>query len=130
MSRSWAVSPTEHRKVGRPLGRRHTGQRGRGDAFLHHAVDDHSRLAYSEILTDEAKQTAAAFWQRANAFCVDHGITVKSVLTDNGNCYRARSFALALGPAINHKGPDRTDHKPTEKHRTLQPHAGHRMGLR
>ena len=92
-----------HRKVGRQLGRRHTGQRGRGYAFLHHAVDDHSRLAYSEILADEAKQTAAAFWQRANAFFVDHGITVKSVLTDNGNCYRARSFALALGPAINHK---------------------------
>jgi Integrase core domain len=40
----------------------------RGYTFLHHAVDDHSRLAYSEILADEKKETAAAFWQRAHAF--------------------------------------------------------------
>ena len=92
-----------HRKVGRQLGRRNSGHRRRGYAFLHHAVDDHSRLAYSEILPDEAKETAAAFWLRANAFFVDHGITVKRVLTDNGNCYRAAYFAQALGPAIKHK---------------------------
>jgi hypothetical protein len=34
-----------------------------GYAYLHHAVDDHSRLAYSEILDDERKETAAAFWE-------------------------------------------------------------------
>ena len=38
----------------------------RGYAYLHHAVDDHSRLAYSEILDDERKETAAAFWERAS----------------------------------------------------------------
>ncbi len=57
-----------HRKFGRTIGNRNNRQGGRGYSFLHHAVDDHSRLAYSEILTDERKETAAAFWLRANTF--------------------------------------------------------------
>lgn len=70
----------------------------RGYSFLHHAVDDHSRLAYSEILGDEKKETAAGFWLRANAFFADAGITVTAVMTDNGSCYRSGAFAEALGP--------------------------------
>ena len=92
-----------HRKLGRTLGNRNNKNRGRGYAFLHHAVDDHSRLAYSEILADERKETAAAFWGRANRFFLAHGITVKRVLTDNGSCYRSKLFAQALGPNITHK---------------------------
>jgi transposase InsO family protein len=69
----------------------------RGYSFLHHAVDDHSRLAYSEILRDEKKETAAGFWLRANAFFAAAGITVTTVMTDNGSCYRSRAFAAALG---------------------------------
>jgi transposase InsO family protein len=75
----------------------------RGFTFLHHAVDDHSRLAYSEQLPDERKETAAAFWARACAFFTAHGITVTAVMTDNGACYRSRAFAAALGPAIKHR---------------------------
>ena len=75
----------------------------RGYTFLHHAVDDHSRLAYSEILADEKKQTAAAFWQRAHAFFTDDGITVRAVMTDNGSCYRSHAFAQALGPNVRHR---------------------------
>ncbi len=66
-------------------------------------MDDHSRLAYSEILTDERKETAAAFWKRANAFFAGHGITVKAVLTDNGSCYRSRLWAKTLGTTIKHR---------------------------
>jgi transposase InsO family protein len=73
-----------------------------GYAYLHNAVDDHSRLAYSEILADERKETAAAFWRRAEAWFAGCGITVQRVLTDNGSCYRSRDFAAALGP-ITHK---------------------------
>lgn len=40
----------------------------RGFLFLHHAVNDHSRLAYSEIFNDEKKETAAGFWERAWGF--------------------------------------------------------------
>jgi Integrase core domain len=90
-----------HRKVGRPTGRR--SRSGVGYCYLHHAVDDHSRLAYSEILNDEHQETAAGFWARANTFFADHGITVREILTDNGNCYRSKVFAQALDPDITHR---------------------------
>ena len=92
-----------HRKLGRTIGNRHNKQQGRGYAFLHHAVDDHSRLAYSEILDDERKETATAFWQRAKQYFSDHGIVVRRILTDNGSCYRSKLFAKALGDDVKHK---------------------------
>jgi transposase InsO family protein len=88
-----------HRKLGRQTGTRNNGRHGRGYAYLHHAVDDHSRVAYSEILGDERGETAAAFWGRARAFFADLGVSVTAVLTDNGACYRSRAFAVALGDA-------------------------------
>jgi transposase InsO family protein len=86
-----------HRMFGRTIGNRNNKKQGRGYSFLHHAVDDNSRLAYSEILDDEKKETAAQFWLRANAFFAAAGITVTAVMTDNGACYRSRDFAAALG---------------------------------
>ncbi len=75
-----------------------------GYSYIHSAVDDHSRLAYSEVLPDERKDTAIAFWQRANAFFAAHGVTVERVLTDNGACYKARLFTQTLAAAgIAHK---------------------------
>lgn len=71
----------------------------RGYAFFHHAVDNHSWLAFSEILTDERKETVAAFWERAQAFFANAGIHVDAVMKDNGGCYRSRAFAAALGDA-------------------------------
>jgi transposase InsO family protein len=75
----------------------------RGYVFLHHAVDDYSRLAYSEQLLDERKETAAAFWERARVFFADAGIGVRAVMTDNGACYRSHVFAQALGPGVKHR---------------------------
>jgi transposase InsO family protein len=75
----------------------------RGYRYLHHVVDDHSRLAYSEILDNEQKDTAAGFWQRACAFFAAAGITVREVMTDNGSCYRSHAFAAALGEGIKHR---------------------------
>ncbi|MEY1675415.1 IS481 family transposase [Gordonia sp. ABKF26] len=92
-----------HRKLGRTIGNRHNKKHRPGYAYLHHAVDDHSRLAYSEILTDERKETAAQFWDRAMAFFQGHGITVRRVMTDNGSCYRSKVFAESLGVEIKHK---------------------------
>jgi transposase InsO family protein len=75
-----------------------------GYSYIHSAVDDHSRLAYSEVLPDERKETATAFWQRAHTFFAHHGITVERVLTDNGACYKSRHFTHALNAAgITHK---------------------------
>lgn len=68
-----------------------------GYCYIHSAVDDHSRLAYSEELPDETAQTAAAFWRRAVAFFTDHGITkIERCLTDNGSCYVSIKFGQAL----------------------------------
>ncbi|WP_312856696.1 IS481 family transposase [Arthrobacter mobilis] len=91
-----------HRALGRAKGRRNR-RPGTGYAYLHHAVDDHSRLAYSEILPDEKQATAAGFWTRAAAFFTAHGAMVKAVLTDNGSCYRSRAFAASLGPQVKHR---------------------------
>lgn len=88
--------------LGRQARNRNNKKRGRGHAILHHAVDDHSRLAYSEILADERKETAAAFWRRANAFFQQAGIAVTAVMTDNESCFRSRDFAAALGD-IQHR---------------------------
>lgn len=69
-----------------------------GYTYLHTALDDHSRLAYTEALDDERAVTAADWWLRAAAFFAEHGIThIQRVLTDNGSCYRSRRWAHALG---------------------------------
>ncbi|WP_191412384.1 IS481 family transposase [Salinibacterium sp. ZJ70] len=88
-----------HRMLGRTAGNRNNKKQGRGYSFLHHAVDDYSRLAYSEIHTDERRETAAGFWIRARAFFQQAGFEVEAVMTDNGPCYRSHLFATALGQA-------------------------------
>lgn len=68
-----------------------------GYAYVHSAVDDYSRLAYTEVLPDEKGATAAAFWARAVVFFGSYGIhTVHRCLTDNGSCYRSRAWAAAM----------------------------------
>lgn len=70
------------RDAGRPI-------RGMGFDYLHSAVDDHSRLAYTEIHGDEKVATCAAFLTRAAAFFANLGITrIERVLTDNAWAYR------------------------------------------
>ncbi len=96
-----------HQALGRAAGNRNKtrtiANRRPGYAYLHNAVDDHSRLAYTEILKDEKKETAAGFWERANAYFASLGITVRQVLTDNGACYRSHAFRDALGAAVKHR---------------------------
>jgi len=82
-----------------------------GYVYIHTAIDDHSRLAYSEELPDERGVTAAGFWARALKFFRRHGIRkIRRVLTDNGACYRSRAFAAALLAS-------RTRHKRTRPYR-------------
>ena len=90
-----------HRVHGRAKGNRVKGTARPGMACVHNAVDDHSRLAYSEVLPDEKKETTAAFWKRANAYFTECGVTVKRVLTDNGSAYRSKVFAEALGEVVH-----------------------------
>ncbi len=88
---------------GHQVGRQNKQRTPAGYAFLHHAVDDHSRLVYSEIHADEKKETAVAFWQRAREWFARHEITIRAVLTDNGNAYRSRLWAKALGKEVKHR---------------------------
>jgi transposase InsO family protein len=91
-----------HKALGRQAGRKNRANAGM--SFLHNAVDDHSRLAYSEILTDEKKETAVGFWQRAHAYFNAAGITVQRVLTDNGACYKSHHWRNSLAEqGISHK---------------------------
>ncbi len=90
-----------HCTLGRAKGRKNRSRVGY--ASLHSAIDDHSRIAYSEILENEKIETAAGFWERANAFCADLGITVTRVMTDNGSCNRSKLFNGTLGEQVSHK---------------------------
>lgn len=64
---------------------------------IHVAVDDHSRLAFVQVLPDEKGPTCAAFLTEAAAFFASHGITIREVMTDNAMNYRhSRDFQAAL----------------------------------
>jgi transposase InsO family protein len=75
---------------------------GPGYAYVHSAVDAFSRVAYSEVLTDEQASTCAAFWRRAHAWFLAHGIPVTAVITDNAWAYKSRAIRAALG-TIEHR---------------------------
>ncbi|MEE2038678.1 IS481 family transposase [Nocardiopsis sp. CT-R113] len=91
-----------HKALGRTQGRKNRSRAGY--AYLHNAVDDHSRLAYTEILTDEKKDTATGFWERAHAYFASVGITVERVMTDNGSCYNSHTWRdLLADQEIKHK---------------------------
>ncbi|MEU3665642.1 IS481 family transposase [Streptomyces virginiae] len=76
-----------HKALGREAGR--SKKSGVGFDYVHSAVDDHSRLAYSEIHPDEKVATCADFLARAAAFFHTQGITrIERVLTDNAWAYR------------------------------------------
>jgi len=66
-----------------------------GWEFVHIAIDDHSRLAYAEVLPDEKATTAIGFLRRASAFYARYGFRVERLLTDNGSAYVSALHALA-----------------------------------
>ena len=114
-----------HNTRSRPIANNSTSPRTKlGYAYLHTALDDHSRLAYTEIQPDETKTTATAFWKRAHAWFAAAGIEIQRVLTDNGACYRSHPWKEALHTAgISHKRTrpyrPQTNGKVERFHRTL-----------
>ena len=69
--------------------------RGAGWDCLHVAIDDATRLAYVEVLSDEHPKSAIGFLERALAWFAERGVAVERVLTDNGNPYRSKLHAAA-----------------------------------
>jgi transposase InsO family protein len=73
-------------------GRLRGKQKHPGFLALHVAIDDHSRLAFTELLPDQKKQTTITFLDHAREFFATHGIQIRALLTDNGSSYRSREF--------------------------------------
>lgn len=97
------VGGAGHRVIGHP-GQRRGPTRTDGSGVrrnqagwerVHVCVDDATRLAYVEVLSDEKADTAVAFLKRAIAFYRSHGISVERLMTDNGSPYRSTAHALA-----------------------------------
>jgi transposase InsO family protein len=78
----------------RITGDRHgqSNARGIGWEFVHVSIDDHSRLAFSQVLKSEKKECAMAFLIATLAWYKRHGIKVERLMTDNGSCYRSKAF--------------------------------------
>jgi transposase InsO family protein len=80
-------------RIARP-GHRIHGQHGNqvkgvGWEYVHVAIDDHTRLAYAEVLRNEKRQTAVGFLRRAHDWYTRQGINIQRVLSDNGACYKS-----------------------------------------
>ena len=87
-----------HRVVGNRSSQRRGRRRGGVTRFeyVHVMVDDHSRLAYAEVLETLTARDAVAFLRRAVGWFAEHGITIKAVMTDNGSAYVAHAHLKAL----------------------------------
>ena len=86
-----------HRITGCRKGQSST--RGTGWEALHVAIDDATRLAYTELLPDEKKETAIAFLSRSLAFFSANGVIAERIMTDNGSAYKSYAFRGALNAA-------------------------------
>ena len=109
-------------------GRGYAGEGARsrrvGYRYIHTAIDDRTRIAYSEILANEQAVTAAGFWERAAAWYQSIGIEPQRVLTDNGSCYKSGLWHRACaktGTAVKKTRPRRpqTNGKVERFHRIL-----------
>jgi len=88
LGRFWTVGKRIH-------GDRLARNRRAGWQYLHLAIDDHSRLAYAELLPSESPAHCVAFFRRACGWYAEQGISVERVLSDNGNGYRSHAWAAA-----------------------------------
>jgi transposase InsO family protein len=88
------IGSVGHRITGRQTGmlNRHLGI---GWEFVHVCIDDTSRVAFVQVMPDQRKQSAVAFLDAAVAYYASLGIRVQRVMTDNGSCYRSRTFRAA-----------------------------------
>lgn len=83
-------------RIARP-GHRVTGTRegrvqGAGWEFLYVAVDDHSRVAFTQMYPDERKESAVSFLQAAAAYYASLGVPVQRLITDNGPAFHSKVF--------------------------------------
>jgi transposase InsO family protein len=80
----------------RVTGDRRKESRGAGWEYLHIAIDDHSRIAFSALLPDQTHLSAMRFFLLARAYYAGFGFSLRRLLTDNGSCYRHGLFRKLL----------------------------------
>src|SRR5580704_9310195 len=73
-------------------GRLRGKQKHPGFLALHVAIDDHSRMAFTQMLPDQKAETTIGFLHAAIQFFATHRIAIRALLTDNGSCYRSEQF--------------------------------------
>jgi transposase len=102
-----------------------------GYVYDHSAVDDHSRLAYSEIRGDETGDTCAGFMLRAAAWFQTQGIDqISQVMTDNHWSYTKRRLRRGSRPDRCRAHHDPSALSMAERQsRTVQPDPPNRMGI-
>ena len=88
------IGSVGHRITGRQSGvlNRHHGI---GWEFVHVCIDDASRVAFVQVMADQRKESAVAFLQAAVAYYAKLGVRIERVMTDNGSCYRSKTFRAA-----------------------------------
>ncbi len=77
-------------------GDRRTRVRGAGWEYVHVAIDDHTRVAYAEVLSSETGDETVGFMERMRAFFLAHGVQVKAIISDNGTNYRSKALRAYL----------------------------------
>jgi transposase InsO family protein len=82
-----------HRITGDRRGQ--SNSRGTGWEYVHVCIDDHSRIAFAKVMTNEKRRCAIAFLRAAVAYYASLGIKIERVMTDNGSCYRSFAFKRA-----------------------------------
>lgn len=94
-SRALGISAHARRPISAPPGPEGILHKTVGWEYVHVAIDDATRLAYVEVLTDEKAITAIGFLRRAVQHYQAHGITIERLITDNGSPYRSTIYAIA-----------------------------------
>jgi transposase InsO family protein len=83
---------------------------GIGWEYVHVCIDDASRIAFVQVMADQRKESAVAFLEAAIAYYAKLGVRVERIMTDNGSCYRSKTFRTAckqrkFSPCPTHPKP-------------------------
>jgi transposase InsO family protein len=131
----WRYVGKQQGDANRRVTRDRTGVKARkyhpkvGTAFVHTVIDGRSRVAYAEIRDDENADTAVDVLRNDLAWFAQRGVTVESVLSDNGSCFRSFAWRRTHQPRRRSQTHPPLPPANQRQDRALPPHPGRRLGL-